>query len=448
MYQYLLTGHKPCRLINQPSLYDPCSCSASEPIIKTGFKEWNQHKSIGQMAEEFSYMICVNTDFPKSREINNSEAAVEMSNLRDGTLQSVPQFKSTDLLRFAVGSVWPWIVLVQLTGLEIPQGLYVWKFPFKFIAFIDQFRKYLNALNKIENTRVPPDELPKILNEIASDIIAGDDDDSKDHETVDTNTEHILKSLSYFDKHFEKSAAIAKQCQENGDKDSQIGAKEDISEPTEEVLEHTAERANGVCDAIDSKLNIFCTCLSAAREDLQVFVNLMDNYLNDSIALRQKLLDGLAQTIKFNQLWHLFQPGDLVVSSRVDSMQAYRVIHVSGGRPQLVPGLKTGHKLYATLPDSVGDLSRQSDISPFTIDCIRFDFDGEMFGPVHEVITIDEFDDERFIKDLKIFPLRFADNPESIKSNLTTRGKLFVKFAGVQHVRYSGLTVEEPREEV
>lgn len=63
--------------------------------------------------------------------------------------------------------------------------------------------------------------------------------------------------------------------------------------------------------------------------------------------------------------------------------QAYRVIHVSGGRPQLTT---KGFLQEKKDTEERQILQRQSQMSPFNIDCVRFDFDGEKFGPVQDTI--------------------------------------------------------------
>lgn len=69
-----------------------------------------------------------------------------------------------------------------------------------------------------------------------------------------------------------------------------------------------------------------------AYKELGYLVEFMDNDLRP---LKQ-LKDSSVTKIYFSDLWHIFRPGEEVVTSTARH-QAYRVLHATGGRPYLSP---------------------------------------------------------------------------------------------------------------
>ena len=133
-----------------------------------------------------------------------------------------------------------------------------------------------------------------------------------------------------------------------------------------------------------------------------------------------------------------------MVTSR-QPRQAYRVIHVSGGRLLLMTkDFESGNKDAEARPT----LRRHSQMSPFNIDCVRFDFDGETFGPVQNTISIHEYEEERIITNLEIYPIGYAEDEETLLKALLDRGRRFTAYQEFQHRRYEGLSLTEPQEEV
>lgn len=188
-----------------------------------------------------------------------------------------------------------------------------------------------------------------------------------------------------------------------------------------------------------------CTCLQDARDQIQVLCNAIDQYLGDLLMKQSALAKRSLNKIEFRDLWLLYKPGELVVTSEAP-YQAYRVLHVSGGRPLLTKSsIDTGLGNYRNMYQ---DANRKSSVSPFRIDCMKFDFDGENFGPVQTVIKILNFDEERRIPDLEVYPLDFGEDSVALRKILLERGLRFAAFRDCRHQKYEGLSLAEPPEKV
>lgn len=87
-------------------------------------------------------------------------------------------------------------------------------------------------------------------------------------------------------------------------------------------------------------------------------------------------------------------------------------------------------------------------MSPFVIDCVRFDFDGEKLGPVQDTISIFEYEEDRTITTLDVYPISYAEKEEELTKALLNRGRRFAAYRAFKHKRYEGLSLSEPQEEV
>lgn len=178
---------------------------------------------------------------------------------------------------------------------------------------------------------------------------------------------------------------------------------------------------------------------------LQLIVKFIDTDLADIQALRRQISDGTLQKISFDNLWHLFNPGELIVNR--GHYQAYRVLHVAGGRPLF----SSERPLDGGDDDDrepASEMHRDWTRSDFDIDCFSMFFDGEEIVPVPQQITIPEYGGERAITSLAVFPLKFLKDKVSVRKALLERGRRFKKVAGVQHKRYTGPTMGTAAEEV
>lgn len=168
----------------------------------------------------------------------------------------------------------------------------------------------------------------------------------------------------------------------------------------------------------------------AALENVRCLLTFLDEYIKP----KQEFIKSTSyHSIAFSDLWYLFSPGDTVVTS--DGEQSYRVIEVSFMRHRVrKPNKKT-------LAYWKNDSTAEPEESPILIHCVHVDFNGSLIGPVNQLFTIQPFPDMKAVRQLQIFPLRFAED-SNLGERLVERGKLFMEVARVKHMHYSGLTLE------
>ncbi|TLD20303.1 hypothetical protein PspLS_08720 [Pyricularia sp. CBS 133598] len=185
---------------------------------------------------------------------------------------------------------------------------------------------------------------------------------------------------------------------------------------------------------------------------LGCLIEFMDTY----IVKRQAYLNSSScSKVLFSDLWHLFKPGDFVIST--DRKQVYQVFRVD-----LEPhrGVDPWDAFFQKSNDSDSDDSKGSD-SHITILCVHISFDGYQLGPVTNRFHIDSFSGERAATSLVVYPLRLhhqkdietratvpqqseqaaEDDLKRLRERLIQRGRLFVDVAGIKHKYYAGLTV-------
>ncbi|KAF5621674.1 AAA family ATPase [Fusarium sp. NRRL 25303] len=173
-----------------------------------------------------------------------------------------------------------------------------------------------------------------------------------------------------------------------------------------------------------------------ALDDLNCLVDFIDHDLEDKLSY---VASEECTKVVWSDLWHLFKPGDFVVSK--DEKQAYRVIQVKYATHSMKP--PTGRNLW------MAEAKAKLDDSPITIQCVFLDFDGERIGPVTQTIDIHRYEGERSIRSLSVVPLRRAKT-RNLKEALIKRGSMFIEACDPQRrgipMHYSGLSLETQEE--
>lgn len=173
-----------------------------------------------------------------------------------------------------------------------------------------------------------------------------------------------------------------------------------------------------------------------ALDDLNCLVDFIDHDLEDKLAY---IASEECTKVVWSDLWHLFKPGDFVVSK--DEKQAYRVIQVKYATHSMKP--PTGRNLW------MAEAKAKLDDSPITIQCVFLDFDGERIGPVTQTVDIHRYEGERSIRSLAVVPIRRAKT-RNLKEALIKRGSMFVEACDPQRrgipMHYSGLSLETQEE--
>ena len=200
--------------------------------------------------------------------------------------------------------------------------------------------------------------------------------------------------------------------------------------------------------------------VKAERDQLRCLVEFMDTDMQDIFDVKRKVTDQTLQEVAFEELWLLYKPGDLVYTrtSRddVSTYQAYRVLHVTGGRTILDT---TNESRFDAIRDRsweddsdteerARDLIRSSpsNATPFILDCFSIDFDGIRMGPKSKRFVIPSFIGKMKVESLDICPSFSPPQPGMVHQALIDRGRRFTQLAGGTHKRYSGTTLRESKE--
>ena len=226
--------------------------------------------------------------------------------------------------------------------------------------------------------------------------------------------------------------------QVNGESIGAVGAtdsKQDSNKPTSEEM-------------IDSP---------DALRDFRCVVDFMDQELKPTLDM---LKEATCRKVYFSDLWHLFKPGEEVLTSLANK-SGDQVLEPSGSRSAsqvTFPVSKRSHERYQTAwrvlrtvngrPNlTSGDEDDNDDDPPkvkmnaFQLRCYYIDFDGKRFCPVTHCFRIQPFEGERDVTSLEIYPTRFAENASQIRADLKKRGAMFREFTTFKHRYYTGSTL-------
>ncbi|KAK8058168.1 hypothetical protein PG994_008616 [Apiospora phragmitis] len=165
---------------------------------------------------------------------------------------------------------------------------------------------------------------------------------------------------------------------------------------------------------------------------LKVLVDFIKTDLGHLIGLRMKIRDATLGAITFEELCHLYAPGDLIINRKASVDHLHQVYATTGGRMRL-------SRNFGGIPDDSPDAGAGT-WTDVVIDCIRMRWDGTDIGPFRLTHRVPPFIGERRITDLDFYPVRFRDNPDDLCDDLAARGKKVLECHG--HMKYEGLTVD------
>ncbi|KAK8034124.1 hypothetical protein PG993_009119 [Apiospora rasikravindrae] len=150
-----------------------------------------------------------------------------------------------------------------------------------------------------------------------------------------------------------------------------------------------------------------------------------------------------AQTIRYQDLWFLFPPGELVVASNspVPSIGgAFTKTETQIGRCLRREKPDATRAYGWTQPYVNCQTTRKPDPAFDTFDVFvsAIDYNGEEFGPVTRYITIDSFDGLREVTTLPVYPLRFHKERDELRKSFGENGSKFKKAIDSRHMAYLG----------
>ena len=198
----------------------------------------------------------------------------------------------------------------------------------------------------------------------------------------------------------------------------------------------------------------------AERDQLRCLVEFMDSDMQDIFDVKRQVASQAIKEIAFEHLWLLYKPGDLVYTvNSIDergTYQAYRVLHLTGGRPILDTFNLLGfNAIYDRSWDEESDTEEKArdsirgsptNMTPFVIDCFSIDFDGNRLGPKSRRFVILPYNGKRKTNALEVCLPFFHPQHEKLYGEMIQRGRRFTQLANGTHKRYSGMTLRESRE--
>ena len=177
-------------------------------------------------------------------------------------------------------------------------------------------------------------------------------------------------------------------------------------------------------------------------------IAVMDNDLRPKMELCSKIRNQTLKEIAYDDLGYLFKPGDVVLASQDQRLQALAVLATTGGRRLLDPRVRQTNG--EDEPESFFHTSGGH--SPFVVDCFYYDFDGTNFGAILRSITIPKYEGKTPVNHLAVYPESLSGRAdEDVKTILAERGRKFVELCStstVAHRTYTGRTLDDPPEEV
>ena len=446
---------------DEATLKSPCADALALKAVSLSLKDWKEKRVFERKwRKKACYFLAADpktssskpgSSHPtiQSQETGRQRGDQEVNHNSNGHVVDTHDADPVDPVRLLFNSPWPPILIELLSG-ELIDEREVLIYPFKHIAVYEkQIRKCAELLAETDVDSTEAKDLSHNLNKVVSEVVHVLGPKRGHIELSDTYVSNVLQKWNVSLKnHLRKVKKSTPKDQEEDEPEDVTAAHtgpSDVSQvpdPNKEVSEQSNLAPEGQDPADNNPL--MCTCLKDARDHLQLLVTTMDKYLGGLLSLRKAIQGRTISKIRFEHLWHLFKPGDLVVTSK-QPHQAYRVIYVSGGRPLLTT---------ASLRDREGVdeptpvFQRHSQVSPFNIDCVRLDFDGEKFGPIQERISVFEYEEDKMITKLAVYPMNYADKDDELEAKLLDRGRRFAEYRDFKHKRYAGLSLNDPQEEV
>ncbi|KAN0108850.1 hypothetical protein V8E51_008592 [Hyaloscypha variabilis] len=168
---------------------------------------------------------------------------------------------------------------------------------------------------------------------------------------------------------------------------------------------------------------------------LRAVIEFLDIDLRPTFELRRRIREGTATHIEYQDLWHLFNPGDVILDPSNES-EAFRVLSYTGGREILI--------------DKIEPSKKPVPLDGFMLDCYNLNFNGSVYGPKLHTHSIRRFRGLQAITSLPVYPIKFHSSFESLRLSLLAQGTLYLELTkdSYAHKLLVGKTLDEPVEEI
>lgn len=152
-----------------------------------------------------------------------------------------------------------------------------------------------------------------------------------------------------------------------------------------------------------------------------------------------------ARSIRYQDLWFLFQPGELIVTQRETSP-------LSGGNDIHLNDVEIGRLRGRWKPDATSitrwnqptyticrsSKIRENPVKVFEIDYYVIDYNGAEFGRVNRFTLIHYFEGLQDVTSLAVYPLRFHPEREELRKRFEENGSKFNEAVQSKHMAYCG----------
>jgi hypothetical protein len=177
--------------------------------------------------------------------------------------------------------------------------------------------------------------------------------------------------------------------------------------------------------------------LTMRHAHLKCLYDFAQEELRDVLDLRASIAKGTCKKILFEDLWHLFKPGDVVYSVYNGRIQLDKVYACSGGQLRRKVALEDYNMGYA--PGTRREDMSLGSWTTFKVDAFEIQFNGHEYGPRAVTHVINHYAGERDITELPMYPIRFQPEGESILKQMEERGKRYIASSG--HRWYEGTSL-------
>ncbi|KAH5346816.1 hypothetical protein HBI48_189150 [Parastagonospora nodorum] len=251
------------------------------------------------------------------------------------------------------------------------------------------------------------------------------------------------------------------------EKSGEVKEHNSDSEAESEVDDNTTELTQGPLGVNDLATDAK-DLASTQYQHLTILHDFVKEELGDVLSTRSKITDGTLQQIHFEDLWHLFEPGDMVYSTAENgSPRLYKVYFTSGGQslkrartsvevteidhirdkvrywqPAVGQGVSEEEAVDKMLREEGSGIGTWT---PFKVDCYSMLSDGERCGPIEKCQKIWPYEGSKEVTALAMYPLRFHPKKDELLRDMVERGRRYLFNGG--HKSYEGKTIALTRED-
>ncbi|KAM7183408.1 hypothetical protein V8F33_013615 [Rhypophila sp. PSN 637] len=180
--------------------------------------------------------------------------------------------------------------------------------------------------------------------------------------------------------------------------------------------------------------------LASRTAHLRCLVTFIEDNLGDRIQLRAQIADRSIKEIAFEDLWHLFKPGDIVYSREpaTGRERLFKIYYVTGG---MIRRRKVRRYEESDFDSFVTADRRFVGVgcwTPLLLAAYTMEFDGTRSGPQKREILIKYYSGKQPIAELTAYPVCFHPDKDLL-SRFEKAGRQFLSSVG--HRYYDGLTV-------